>query len=66
MAFLKKYCWNTFLNTQVKICVKHPIESFEQNANSLFIVSQLQKHVIGECRIVSKLIDCWYHNTEVE
>jgi serine/threonine-protein phosphatase 6 regulatory subunit 3 len=66
MEFLKKYCWNNFLHTQVKICVKHAFESFEQNANSLFIVSELQKHVVGECRIVSKLIDCWYHNTEVE
>uniref|UniRef100_A0A336K1W1 CSON013505 protein n=1 Tax=Culicoides sonorensis TaxID=179676 RepID=A0A336K1W1_CULSO len=67
LKLFKQYCWNNFLHKQVKSCLTVAVQSFDQvPGDSSLLVSDFQKHLIVECNLVSKLIDCWKHNEEVQ
>lgn len=63
----KQYCWNNFLHKQVKSCITVAVQSFDQvPGDTSLIVSDLQKHLMIDCKLVSKLIDYWYCNADIE
>ncbi|XP_063699632.1 serine/threonine-protein phosphatase 6 regulatory subunit 3-A [Culicoides brevitarsis] len=67
LKLFKQYCWNNFLHKQVKSCITVAVQSFDQVPDDAsLIVSGFQKHLIVECNLVSKLIDCWLHNEEIQ
>lgn len=66
LKLFKQYCWNNFLHKQVKSCIQAAVQSFDQvpGDSQQLTVSPLQKHLIVDCQLVPKIIDCWYHNEE--
>ncbi|KAJ6635015.1 Serine/threonine-protein phosphatase 6 regulatory subunit 3-B [Pseudolycoriella hygida] len=68
LKLFKQYCWNNLLHTQVLncVCAVFPILSPYETITEDLPVSALQSHVVVNCKLVSKLIDCWMHNKNEE
>lgn len=64
LKLFKQYCWNNLLHTQVLncVCAVFPILSPYETITKDLPVSALQSHVVDNCKLVTKLIDCWMHN----
>ncbi|GAB0092172.1 serine/threonine-protein phosphatase 6 regulatory subunit 3 [Sergentomyia squamirostris] len=65
LNLFKQYCWNNFLHNHVNRCIRYALNSFDggvddtENGQAL---SALQKHVVVDCKVTSKLLDCWMYN----
>ncbi|XP_059614467.1 serine/threonine-protein phosphatase 6 regulatory subunit 3 [Phlebotomus argentipes] len=67
LNLFKQYCWNNFLHNHVNKCLRYALKAFDtgidqENFKTLLHLSALQKHVVVDCRVVSKLLDCWMYN----
>uniref|UniRef100_A0A182JKZ3 Uncharacterized protein n=1 Tax=Anopheles atroparvus TaxID=41427 RepID=A0A182JKZ3_ANOAO len=69
LKLVKQYCWNNFLHSRASACITYALGAFDNapegsevvDANKLCI-SSLQRHVIVDCQVASKLIDLYQHN----
>lgn len=69
LKLFKQYSWNNFLHSEVDKCLGYVFACSDQNDNEKNVetnLTALQKHVIINCKIISKLVDCWEHNTETQ
>ncbi|CRK95737.1 CLUMA_CG009194, isoform A [Clunio marinus] len=65
LKLFKQYCWNNFLHNYVKKCLVYGLKAFDTIPNSTkLVISALQRHIIVECKVADKLIDCWNVNDE--
>uniref|UniRef100_A0A1L8DX92 Putative sap family cell cycle dependent phosphatase-associated protein n=1 Tax=Nyssomyia neivai TaxID=330878 RepID=A0A1L8DX92_9DIPT len=67
LNLFKQYCWNNFLHNHVNKCLRYALNSFDtgistENYKTVLNLSALQKHVVVDCKVVSKLLDCWLYN----
>uniref|UniRef100_A0A6B2EKT0 Putative serine/threonine-protein phosphatase 6 regulatory subunit 3 isoform x3 n=1 Tax=Phlebotomus kandelakii TaxID=1109342 RepID=A0A6B2EKT0_9DIPT len=67
LNLFKQYCWNNFLHNHVNKCLRYALKSFDtgidqENYKTVLHLSALQKHVVVDCKVVSKLLDCWMYN----
>ncbi|XP_055690524.1 serine/threonine-protein phosphatase 6 regulatory subunit 3-B [Lutzomyia longipalpis] len=67
LNLFKQYCWNNFLHNHVNKCLRYALNAFDtgvstENYKTVLNLSALQKHVVVDCKVVSKLLDCWMYN----
>ncbi|XP_037811981.1 serine/threonine-protein phosphatase 6 regulatory subunit 3 isoform X2 [Lucilia sericata] len=63
LSLFKEYCWNNFLHSEVEKCL-HLIFPYSEVPNSN--TNNNSTHAIVNCKIISKLIECWKINKEIE
>uniref|UniRef100_A0A182M0B4 Uncharacterized protein n=1 Tax=Anopheles culicifacies TaxID=139723 RepID=A0A182M0B4_9DIPT len=61
LNLFKKYPWNNFLHSRAKVCINYAIVSFDQSeggadGENQLVISSLQRHVIEDCKLVSKML----------
>ncbi|KAL7048626.1 hypothetical protein ACKWTF_003426 [Chironomus riparius] len=63
LNLFKQYCWNNFLHNYVRRCFVYGVQAFDTIPNNTqLVISALQKHIIVDCKLADRLIDCWNEN----
>ncbi|KAG5678312.1 hypothetical protein PVAND_007998 [Polypedilum vanderplanki] len=63
LNLFKQYCWNNFLHNYVKKCFVYGVQAFDTIPNNTqLVISALQKHIIVDCKLADRLLDCWNEN----
>lgn len=62
LMLVKQYCWNNFLHSRASACITYALAAYDVIDVDTFSTSNLQRHVIVDCKIAPKLLDLYHHN----
>ncbi|XP_053674500.1 serine/threonine-protein phosphatase 6 regulatory subunit 3-B [Anopheles nili] len=69
LKLIKQYCWNNFLHSRANVCIKYAVGSFDQNegagadGDSNLVISNLQRHIITDCKVAPKMLDLFHDDS---